>query len=202
MEPARKGRRADPQKDEAILDAARALFTERGYSVSIDEIAATAGVSKQTIYARYASKADLLADVIHKTAEELVGPLTIGSSSPQEALEQFGKRFVDVLFDQRKIALQRLLISEASSFPELAQSYYESGPRYVRDRLANYIARASAAGKLAPLEPDLAASQFIGLVIGSDHLPALLGAARVGGISNSDRVTSAVAAFMRLFGPN
>ena len=42
----------DIRKDEAILDAAARLFASRGLSVSMDEIARCAGVSKQTLYNR------------------------------------------------------------------------------------------------------------------------------------------------------
>ncbi|MGZ6812033.1 MAG: helix-turn-helix domain-containing protein, partial [Blastococcus sp.] len=46
--------------DEAILDAARAELAERGYArMSIDAVAARAGVSKPTVYLRHATKADL-----------------------------------------------------------------------------------------------------------------------------------------------
>ena len=71
----RRGRRADPQKDEAILEAATALFLERGYGASIDDIAAAAGVSKQTIYARYACKHDLLAAIARQNIERFPAEL-------------------------------------------------------------------------------------------------------------------------------
>jgi AcrR family transcriptional regulator len=46
--------------DEAILDAARAELAERGYArMSIDAVAARAGVSKPTVYLRHSTKADL-----------------------------------------------------------------------------------------------------------------------------------------------
>ena len=197
---ARKGRRADPQKDEAIIDAASALFAARGYSVSIDEIAAAAGVSKQTIYSRYDSKQDLLAAVVHRTAEDLVGPLSVGGSSLEDALTQFGDRFVDVLFAPAKIAMQRLIIAEASSFPDLAKSYYESGPKYVRDRLARYLSQSSEAGKLSSLNAEDAAAQFLGLIIGSDHMSALMGLrpAQEEGQRRA-RVRKAVAAFIKIY---
>ena len=119
---ARKGRRADPAKDEAILAAAQTLFAERGYGVSIDEIAAAAGVAKQTIYARYDGKHDLLAAVVLKTAEALVRPLAIGAAKPEAALTEFGVRFVDVVFAPGKLAMQRLIISEAATFPVAARA--------------------------------------------------------------------------------
>jgi len=71
----KRGRRPDPAKDAAILDAASALFLDRGYSVSIDDIAAAAGVSKQTVYARFASKEELFEAVVRSGADQLVGAL-------------------------------------------------------------------------------------------------------------------------------
>lgn len=198
--PVRKGRRADPSKDEAILEAASALFTERGYGVSIDEIAAAAGVSKQTIYARYASKQDLLNAVVHRTAEDLVSPLSIGASSPEQALMKFGERFIEVVFSPAKVAMQRLIIAEAAQFPDLARAYYESGPQFVRGKLAAYIERAASSGKLEVNDAALAASQFLGLIIGADHMTSLMGI----GLADSrqsrrERLRAAVDAFLRLY---
>lgn len=199
---ARKGRRADPAKDEAILAAAQTLFAERGYGVSIDEIAAAAGVAKQTIYARYDGKHDLLAAVVLKTAEALVRPLAIGAAKPEAALTEFGVRFVDVVFAPGKLAMQRLIISEAATFPALAERYCVSGPQYVRDRLSAYLARASRDGELSALDPSLAAAQFLGLVIGADHLSALMGLV----VPEDERrrrvrVSAAVGAFMKIYAP-
>lgn len=61
----RAGRPRDPACDAAILQAALDLFAEEGYAgVSIDGVAARAGVGKATIYRRYASKAELLTEAI------------------------------------------------------------------------------------------------------------------------------------------
>jgi AcrR family transcriptional regulator len=65
----RSGRPRDPSRDEAIFAATVALFAEHGYAgVSIEGVAARAGVGKATIYRRYASKAQLLVDAIHVCA--------------------------------------------------------------------------------------------------------------------------------------
>ena len=61
----RAGRRRDPQLDSAILDAALAMFGEGGYrSVSIEGVAARAGVGKATVYRRYPTRAALLVDAV------------------------------------------------------------------------------------------------------------------------------------------
>jgi AcrR family transcriptional regulator len=55
-----------------ILDAALAVFSQRGYhDASIDEIAGEAGVSKALIYEHFASKQELYAELIARNARDL-----------------------------------------------------------------------------------------------------------------------------------
>ncbi len=68
-EPARAGRRRDPACDLAILTATVDAFVEGGYAaVSIEGVAARAGVGKATIYRRYDSKAELVVDAVRTRA--------------------------------------------------------------------------------------------------------------------------------------
>jgi AcrR family transcriptional regulator len=61
----RPGRRRDPSRDEAIFAATLAVFAEAGYAgVSIEGVAARAGVGKATIYRRYPSKAQLVVEAV------------------------------------------------------------------------------------------------------------------------------------------
>jgi AcrR family transcriptional regulator len=67
---ARAGRPRDPACDSAILQAALDLFAEEGYArLSIDGVAARAGVGKATIYRRYSSKAELVAEAVRCGAQ-------------------------------------------------------------------------------------------------------------------------------------
>jgi AcrR family transcriptional regulator len=62
---ARPGRPRDPACDAAILQAVLDVFAEEGYAgVSMDGIAARAGVGKATIYRRYSSKAELVVEAV------------------------------------------------------------------------------------------------------------------------------------------
>ena len=55
------GRPRNPECDRAILDAALSEFADRGLDgMSVDAVAARAGVSKATIYRRFASKTELV----------------------------------------------------------------------------------------------------------------------------------------------
>lgn len=66
---AASGRRRDPACDAAIFSATLDLFVEEGYAgVSIEGVAARAGVGKATIYRRFASKAELVVESVRTSA--------------------------------------------------------------------------------------------------------------------------------------
>ena len=63
--PGRGGRPRDPSRDGAIRSAILAVLAESGYAgLTMDAVAATAGVGKATIYRRWRTKSDLVADAI------------------------------------------------------------------------------------------------------------------------------------------
>ncbi len=65
----RGGRPRDPACDEAILRSTREVFAEDGYAgVTVEGIAARAGVGKATIYRRYSTKAHLVVEAIRDAA--------------------------------------------------------------------------------------------------------------------------------------
>ena len=80
----RRGPGGRPTREEAerrhraLLDAATALFLERGLNgASIDAIAERAGVAKRFIYARYADKAELFVAAIGRFVEERLSPFKV-----------------------------------------------------------------------------------------------------------------------------
>jgi AcrR family transcriptional regulator len=71
------GRPRSAQSHQAILRATLELLAEVGFGVmSIEAIAARAGVGKTTIYRRYTCKEELLADAIENVREEVLIPNT------------------------------------------------------------------------------------------------------------------------------
>src|ERR1041384_7641287 len=60
-----RGRPRDPSRDEAIIDAAIGVLVRDGYDrLSMEGVAAAAGVGKTTIYRRWSSKAELVIDAM------------------------------------------------------------------------------------------------------------------------------------------
>jgi AcrR family transcriptional regulator len=106
-----------------ILDAALAVFSQRGYhAASIDDIASEAGVSKALIYEHFASKQELYADLIARNARELTQ--RIGAALVGVELESGAARLQTGLdaffaFVEERRAAWRMLFREATD-PETA----------------------------------------------------------------------------------
>ncbi|MEU5951094.1 TetR/AcrR family transcriptional regulator [Streptomyces sp. NPDC047525] len=98
--PARR-RRADARRSiDAILNAARVVLGERP-DAGMEDIAATAGVTRQTVYAHFASRDALVAALVESASAEyaaLLDDAGLDTAPPAEALAQFlaaGWRFLD-----------------------------------------------------------------------------------------------------------
>lgn len=175
-----RGRPKSDKKREQILDAAGDLFTHRGYeSTSLDELAAAAGVSKQTIYSHFESKADVLREGIARRCRR--GLLTAQdldfSLPPQQFLPEFAERFINTLLDDMALRMYRLCLTESERHPEVGQSFFDSGPKVVLAAISEYLRRASERGELNVEHPEMAAAQFLFMVKGKPVDSALLGVA-------------------------
>jgi AcrR family transcriptional regulator len=71
LEPRRPGRPRSSEADRAILDAALAEYAAGGIDgLTVDNVAARAGVSKATVYRRYPCKSDLVIAAAQQCADE------------------------------------------------------------------------------------------------------------------------------------
>ena len=155
-----------------IREAAARLFLEKGYQgTSMDEIAAAAQVSKQTIYTHFQNKEKLFADLVLANAERvedfvstLEPALTAGDL--EAALRGLAGRYLHLVMRPEVLRLRRLVMSEAGRFPDLARTYYESVPGRVIDELGRIFERLSAEGRLTAGDPYVAAQQFAWLTLG------------------------------------
>jgi TetR/AcrR family transcriptional regulator, mexJK operon transcriptional repressor len=188
----------DLRKHAAILAAASNAFLAEGYGVSVDQIAAAAGVSKQTVYSHFGSKGELLRALVTDRVQAITAPLA--DLPPEAALEQtlqtFGTGFLAAILSPRAIGLYRLVIAQAVEFPELARIFYEAGPRTNAGRLAAYLAREAAKGTLAVADPMLAAELLIGLLLSHVQIRAMLGVAMLSPDERERRVAQCVSIFL------
>lgn len=167
----------DGRKSDAILAAAAEVMAERGPAASIEEIARRAGVSKQTVYNRYRSREELARALAERRAEDLAAPLAAADLPLEEALTIFAANLLDRV--DRMVGLLRMLVKSSGEESPLAREIYQAGPRRSKERLAQFLAKASDAGVLRMDDSEEAAEFFIGMVAGHGVVRALLGAGEV-----------------------
>ena len=159
----------------AIREAAAALFLEKGYQgTSLDEIAAVAQVSKQTIYTHFANKEELFSDLVLGNAERVDGFVaslmrTVSDAGDiQTGLRDLARMYIRFVVRPEVMRLRRLVIAEAGRYPELARTYHERVPQKVYLALATLFRDLSNQGQLRIEDPVLAAHHFAWLTIGKD----------------------------------
>jgi AcrR family transcriptional regulator len=168
----------DVSKNEAILDAAIEVMAERGLTASLEEVARRAGVSKQTIYNHYGSKAELARAIAERRMDEVRSVFDAPGAldRPAETLVGYARLLIGSVLNARGVTLYRMAISAVATLPDMALAIYEAGPRASRRRLAEYLRAEAAAGRIAVDDPQEAAEFFAGMVLGRFQTPALLGA--------------------------
>lgn len=171
--------RADA-KSQAIRQAARLLFLGQGFAATtLDQVAARAGVSKATIYARYRQKEEVLADVLDDLLREWDAPLA--PATPVTTLDELRAGLLALaeqtaarLMRPEGLSLVRMLIAEMNTQPELGELFVRAVPGPLLTRAGALLGAAQAAGLLRPADPDLAARAFVGPLMSFVVLGGLL----------------------------
>ena len=166
-------------KREAILAAAGHLFFERGYAgTSMEAIAEAAPVSKPTLYNHFRDKNDLFAAVVLERCEQFWGEIEGALSHADDAepaLRIMTYKFVDMVHEERALAVHRIVISEWRQFPELCTRFYECGPCKGTAMLADFLRRQNEMQKMNVPNPDSAAALFFNMLKGDMHTKCMLG---------------------------
>jgi AcrR family transcriptional regulator len=154
------------------MDAARTVFLRKGYGgASMDEVAALAAVSKQTVYKHFADKKQLFTTVVTgdiEAAETLTHDMVAALAASQdvgEDLRRFARHHVADVTQPHLIQLRRTIIAEADRFPELARTWYASGPERAHATLADQFRALARRGLLRIDDPVLAAQHFNYLIL-------------------------------------
>lgn len=176
------------RKRRAIVEAATALFLENGYrGTSMEQIATVARVSKQTVYKHFEIKERLFYEIVTAAVDQIAVPnyeqilgladtIDLPADLRDVARQQLGR-----VMQPRLLQLRRLVIAEASRFPQLGALFYERGPGRTIEAFAAAFKRLAARGLLRLEDPPLAAAHFNWLImsiplneamlLGRDHTP-------------------------------
>jgi len=147
-------RRRKAERPHEILEAAFLEFSRNGYAMTtLDQIAERAGVTKGTIYVYFASKEQLFISMVRElmkaTLDTVQDMFERHDGSTADLLRaQFSFIYQHLVEDRRRREVVRMLISEASRFPELADRYHQDIHRPCLDMLQKAIQRGMDRGEI------------------------------------------------------
>jgi AcrR family transcriptional regulator len=168
-------------RDRQILDAAAALFYEKGFhGVGVDEIGARVGISGPALYRHFSGKDEILATLFNEAMDELIGAAAAVYSDPQRDLERLIHHHVEFSISHRHLI---------NVYQREDRSLAEPWRKHFDRRMQQYASRWEAA--LARCFPEASPPQIaagtqaaIGLihsvaywpikVVKADELPGLL----------------------------
>ncbi len=163
---------------QSLLHTATQLFLEKGYSkVSLEMIAREAHVAVRTIYVKFGGKAGLLSAVINNGRAHFFAGMSDMETDQRplrEVLDDFALRFLELVSAPAFVSLHRMVVAEAKTTPELAQTFYEAGPRRTRQELTRFFARPDIRAQFRPDIPlEMLAVQLTCALLG-DHMSRML----------------------------
>ncbi len=202
--PGTPGRPKDLSKGAAILEAAKKLFVEQGFDgVSMDQIAAAAGVSKLTVYSHYGDKESLFSAAIGAKCEELLGDELFApdpNKPLQEQLLSIARAFFALITSEDAVAIHRVVSTQPPP-AKLGQLYWEAGPRRVQLGFESFLREQVRLGALDLPDVHRAASQFFCLLKGELHAQMLCGVSQPEAQDVEGHLQATVDMFLRAYAP-
>jgi AcrR family transcriptional regulator len=164
-------RRPDERPSE-LLEAALRIFAERGYtSTRLEDIAATVGVTKGTIYHYFATKEDLLRRAIQHSHEQAFRPIEAVLEKRQGPVSASVRLFLRRAFgnlDNTRLSILTLLVQGvAREVPDVYHRWLEAGPVRAWQILAELIEQGKAIGEFRVDADSEAAARLVvsGLIL-------------------------------------
>jgi AcrR family transcriptional regulator len=165
---------------EQILDIATPLFLTGGYGVtSIEEVAKRARMSKRTVYSRFRDKAELFGAVVHRLVERMRPPSAtteqfFEGGSLEAILRRLAQLILRAALSPAALALHRVIVAEATRFPELAEAVNQEGTRReaIR-RIAALLEGEALSSGLSLTNAEFAAEQFLHMLVAGPQRRAL-----------------------------
>ncbi|SEH60038.1 DNA-binding transcriptional regulator, AcrR family [Mycolicibacterium rutilum] len=161
------------RKRATILEAGRTLFLRSGYQgTSMDQVAAMAEVSKQTVYKHFGDKQELLRAIVDDAVAGTVAPIVgrIAALADTDDLEPdltaLGSDYLRAVLQPPVVQLRRLIVAEANRLPELARQYHQQAPARTLAAWAEALGKLHDRGLLRVPDPDVAADQLAFLIVG------------------------------------
>ena len=166
MTAAPKFRRRKADRPGEIVQAALAVFAERGFAAArLDEIAARAGVSKGALYLYFETKEEIFRAVVDQAiAPNILTIRAMIAAHPgpfPELLHLFAAR-IAVLIDTVPFGgVIKMVIAEAGNFPQIARVWHDELVAHAIGALTDAVRAAQARGEVRAGDPRTFALQLM-----------------------------------------
>ncbi len=192
--------RLTDRKRQAIVAAAIAEFRANGFEVtSMDKIAATAGVSKRTVYNHFPSKEELFAEILHQLWANTAAQLDVGYSRERPLREQLHELLeakMKMMSDANFLDLARVAIAATIHSPERAQDMVNRLSQR-EEGFTVWVRAAQEDGRLHGSDPAFAAHQIQSLLKAFAFWPQItLGQPPLDAASQAKVIESAIDLFL------
>ncbi|MEU8343142.1 helix-turn-helix domain-containing protein [Spirillospora sp. NPDC048832] len=177
--------RADAARNRAkVLDAAAELFARQGVdSVSMDAVAAAAGVGKGTLFRRFGDKAGLAAALLNQRERDLQdailsGPPPLGPGDgsadvpPADRLHAFADAYLDYVLAHLSLVRMSETAAPGARYRIGAYGFWHRHLVILLDQLGGTVPDAGDGG-VAVADPDATAHALLA-VLGAEHLAAMV----------------------------
>jgi len=161
-----KRQRRKEARPAEIMDAALALFSEKGFTATrLDDVAEAAGVSKATIYLYFENKEQLFTALVRELATprfDEIEKLIDAHEGPSAGLLDFVIARIGEIATTTKIpALAKIILAESGNFPEIRNHYRDHIALRGLGNIVRIVERGIARGEFHPCDPTSAAQSII-----------------------------------------
>jgi TetR/AcrR family transcriptional repressor of mexJK operon len=187
-------------RHEELLDGALELFLKKGFEVTtIEAVAASVGMAKRSVYARYESKAALFKASVQRAIDQWIIPVDalrkVESDDLEATLTAVARIRMANAASPAGLRLQRIINTESYRFPEIFSLAYEQGTQSTIDFLADLLRRNTQAGAVSVTQPRVAATAFLSMVVGGP-LRALVWGKAIDPVAIEERIRFCVRLFL------
>lgn len=168
-----RGRPINSERREEIIAMAARLFGELGLkATTMEQIAKALGMSKLTLYSRFASKEELFIAVIKSKCQQHIPEdffIQFEQLDTEESLFKIASALLGLLTSEEELNMERMLMSLEDKYrTDLTTLFYEAGPVQLKNNLAKHLGNLHLGNKLCVPEPELSANLFAAMIKGSD----------------------------------
>ncbi len=166
---------SEQRRKSLLIDAAEAVFLERGYHAStMDDVAQQAGMSKKTVYQVFTAKAALFEALLIDRLGMLTMPIEEDGLPLAESLLELLVRLGNFVLSPKQVALLRLMVAEGRRSPELVEALKRLEIGRGRGPLERWFAHKRDVGQLDIADPQENASIAFGMALGEFWCASLL----------------------------